>query len=534
MITNFKAIDDDSYNCLENLINSVTQYYGRSCELMSLYSWLFRYNREIYKEEHSFGNAITDSTFGKSLESLAKYHGVIMNYNDKKLFNEFSKVIQEEISNDRPVIICMDTFYCPWYVTDYNKLHTMHYCLVIDIDNENKIFSIVDTQFAQEAVQVSFDYIEKGYNDFYTIHITDSDLDNMNWKDILSETIKYMKNTLEGKTFEELRSFADDFESYICFSTEIRGYENTPLKSSIFKKIHTLSNKRKQYSRVFEFIRDKFEVKDMEVMAYRMKNIADRWSSTFGLLCKAFYKNDNAIISRVSDKLRTLADLEEELFNDLCCLCLDKKIVGCEVAKSEHDCNEVKVHTFVELEEYFNNKGYGEVKKQNEMSDLSNQIAEFSDGHKFFVLDELEYKSELCIENMKFRIPGFKHNNFDNVVCLGQKIEIKENAYDCIMVLGSADLGDHFEDLIIEFTDGTIEKICIQMSNWCKNAPYFDEKIAWTGKRAQVVNNETVVVPFDVHIFGKNYKINSDSYIKALILPDCPNMHIFSLTLGKY
>ncbi|WP_102399040.1 hypothetical protein [Haloimpatiens massiliensis] len=191
-------------------------------------------------------------------------------------------------------------------------------------------------------------------------------------------------------------------------------------------------------------------------------------------------------------------------------------------------------YTFVELEEYFNNKGYGEVKKQNEMSDLSNQIAEFSDGHKFFVLDELEYKSELCIENMKFRIPGFKHNNFDNVVCLGQKIEIKENAYDCIMVLGSADLGDHFEDLIIEFTDGTIEKICIQMSNWCKNAPYFDEKIAWTGKRAQVVNNETVVVPFDVHIFGKNYKINSDSYIKALILPDCPNMHIFSLTLGKY
>lgn len=93
-------------------------------------------------------------------------------------------------------------------------------------------------------------------------------------------------------------------------------------------------------------------------------------------------------------------------------------------------------------------------------------------------------------------------------------------------------MGDFIEKLTIVFSNGDSETIEIMFTNWCK-VPCFGERIALKCKAAYK-NEMGEIENFanDRYLYGKTYNINPTNKIKLLKLPNCPNIHIYAISLG--
>jgi len=532
MYLQIKPVHYDFLNCIEDNIVSVIQWMKADFEIMFSESWNF--NIEIKDLSLSIGDIINSGvTIKDELTLLEKYRGIRTTINNNKSTKDLFESIKYELSINMPTLVLIDEFLLPWS-NKFQSIHNQaHCCIVTGIDNDKRII-LTDAWYRKENGAITLNNFYRGVNLNTYKFEKQSEVDNslINWQEVLKFNVQRL---LGGKNnvFEGIRFFANILESDLDIKKEIQGYEQI-FQIPIIRKMLTICRNRKQFSIFLEYIYNLGNCCEMLKISECMAIASNMWNIVYAMTKKSMLsKYNKSLYLRIANKIREIADYEENLANNIIDLKMNEtNVVECksnnktnqskEISEANSCCEFCK-QTPVNLSKYFNNKGFAQ-KDQNEF------IADFSGAGEYFILDDyLSRDHNIMVGDMNFELPDF--NYYDNISCLGQTIDVPKDNYNNIMILACTTWASFTEELTIHFLNEEIKNIKIEFTEWV-SPPVFKEAIAWqgTGIRKNMNNNSCNV---GVSIFAKSYLLDSGLAIDRIILPNCPNIHIFSITFSK-
>jgi hypothetical protein len=176
----------------------------------------------------------------------------------------------------------------------------------------------------------------------------------------------------------------------------------------------------------------------------------------------------------------------------------------------------------IDISSYYNNQAFG----------YSNSSADLTGGGEFFLLDGRSSLQGVVVhKDIEFSFCKHPGHGNDNVTCQGQVIPIDCRVYNGIWLLGCAEWGNAKGYIGIQFEDGDVEHIPAQLTDWAWR-PRFGEAIVMTLPVFRKV--KMAFVPDEGHIFAVHYPITREKRACKLLLPNCPNFHIFSIVMTSF
>ena len=157
--------ENSSSNCYDSVVYSLLKYFNFEYEAYNIKYFSTDYfcttKNGIYRDT-SINNNILKDIFGIDLQYISSE-------NTHDLFDVICTLL-----SDIPVGICIDSYYCHWSPF-YNKAHSPHLILIVDIDYSNKKYICFDVHFNTVGyVKVDFDIISE-YSEYYmTYHLKES------------------------------------------------------------------------------------------------------------------------------------------------------------------------------------------------------------------------------------------------------------------------------------------------------------------------------------------------------------------------
>ncbi len=519
-----EPIHDDTRSCIEDLVATFAIWKKYDYEMMFNHSWNFRMKKKE-KDEELIGNLIKLSEY-VDIDSIEKNLNFTLRYAETTCFDEFIDLIEENIKNSLPVIIYIDAYWCKWLELSYKKYHAPHFCMVVGLDRENEILHCIDANPINYGDTITFEECKEFYKCYLTFDESKDKPINMSLIEAVTSLLP--KEDSDGRdNFDYIRYFGDVIKT-IDVEDEFRGYMNYLHEAPLYKAVNDTIRLRKQTSMLLKYLGKKYSHARLNNFSEAFTKIEAKWTNVKGMIMKMLYvANKEILVNKISTKLYEIANEEELFCNNLNQYIsnegvqVTQPIFNEELGRDNHHENHIfQSYSFVELKDYYNNQG---------IESINGNM--FSAGGGYFINKNFPNESiEWKIDDMKFKFPLIDKTENDNVSCEKQQISI--NSYEClsIMVLGCCEWGSYSEELIVNFVDDTSEILIIKLSDWGIKEPILGDKIAWRGHASKIDSKEEI---FPVNIYAQKLYLNHKKAIKSIELPDCPNMHIFSLTLAK-
>ncbi len=217
--------------------------------------------------------------------------------------------------------------------------------------------------------------------------------------------------------------------------------------------------------------------------------------------------------------------ITREKQNDLCSKVLDsdEKLINLITNVFVNKVKKNYTNYYVDLTGCYNNQAFEETLRDDSIADITGEGTHYI--FQDLVVNQEWKKGDFC----------FKYSYFpaqpDNISCDGQTVYIPEINAQYINVLGCSEFGNYREEIEIEFSDGTIQRITTDFTDFYQAAIY-GETIYWIGAAADRKNGKTNYHNFNARLFAKRYRIEPGCILK-IHLPKRKNVHIFALTLAK-
>lgn len=137
---------NNTYNCVQDIVYTLSRFYQCDYQMLLLESWGFQYNESAGRLSTRLKFA-WEGNFKRREYLLSKFHGISFVYdsNDISYLDKMNSYLEQE-----RIGIYWDSFYCKW-LPSYQKMHGGHLCLVTDYDGEN-LFCI--DQFSKRSNEI--------------------------------------------------------------------------------------------------------------------------------------------------------------------------------------------------------------------------------------------------------------------------------------------------------------------------------------------------------------------------------------------
>ena len=510
---------EDAFNCSEIMIVSVAKWLGYDYAMCFADNWNFCYDKN---NSDLIGNNIK-LIDNNAYDYLEKYHGLKTNYHKNINIKHTINSINAEIIKNMPVVICIDTFWCPFHYEKYQKVHTNHACLIVDIDEEGNYYAM-DAQRASKGTFIPLYDIANGIVSFITFETVIHDKVQITINDFIDLHLSSKIEQYEDM-FSQMTLFLYDIQYRLNLEEEIKGNENNPTISPLLKNIRKLGQSRKKFSLTLKYMQeDKKNSSNLILLSEKIQQIGDGWMAIYGMMCKAYYckHKSDYIFKRIIEKVSDLIKEEAEVYQNICNIA-NINLVEPDKNIFEIDMKKTSKYTFIELESHLNSQGFAG-------GNPSETHAEISNGGRYMLSDNIK-ADILEVDDMKFKLNNILLEKNDNISCFGEVINLHiEGSNTYIMFLGCAEFGNHSDTIEIVYENNEKESVPIELSSWLVY-PAFQEKIAFIGRGAVKSDNSYNIYPMEVHLYAKKYRISQQSAIKKIILPVCPNIHLFAVTL---
>jgi hypothetical protein len=521
MLLNIKALEDKSMDCAEVLVVTVVAWWGRNHELMFAESWGFHYQPPVAGEPKILGNRI-NSRGGNLLELLEQYHGVHLVPHDTKTAAVLD-VVRRELAAGRPVIISIDSFWCPWDI-GYLKHHNMHGCLVVGLEDDETSLYCIDGYYIKDVGRLPMSSFKQGCGPCATIAVSGEEKSDADWGEIVQNAVRRLSET---DAFQEILAFAAEIESSLDLSAEGEGFENNFWDCPLIHQLLNIGRGRIQFANALRLLARRNQVNALLPLAERLEKVGWQWTTVRSMLIKEQMMPDPAVtISAVVGKIKEAVVEEESLARALLELCGRGSV---EAAASLVPKMAIQVGgesgaiVFIDLSQHFNNHGVG--------SRLPNHCnADLIGTQTFILADSLPLEEIWTVGEMKFRFPRIADGVNDNISCSGQTICLPGGRYRKIIVLGCAECSNYSGRMPILYQDGVTEEIPLALTDWSFQ-PVFGETTAWVGKGAERVDGEVLPLSYEVHLYAQCYALKHDGVLMEIRLPDCPNLHVFAVSV---
>jgi alpha-L-fucosidase len=156
--------------------------------------------------------------------------------------------------------------------------------------------------------------------------------------------------------------------------------------------------------------------------------------------------------------------------------------------------------------------------------------ANFDGSGYAYPADQLPLAGQRTFNGVPYLFPGSGAN--DNVVALGQTINIPQGSYQQVFLLVAAGWGPASGTMTINYTDGSTSSASLSAPDWDTGGP--SGSVVQTTYRYSSTGND----PASVYIYAVQIPINSSKIASSLTLPSIaqpapnqPSLHVFALTL---
>lgn len=520
MVLDIKPIHNDGLNCIEDVIVSLAAYYNREYILAFAEAFRFEYVRPDIEQEVLIGSYI-NSGMKNMLYLINQYCGISIEIIEPKSVQKVIQVINEQLQVGLPTGIYIKSYWCPWHL-EYQKLSHAHFCLAIGFDDGGNIICI-DPSLGLDTYSLPYNDFVNGFGTCCTFSIGQPPK-AISYELVLKNAVEVIPNT---NIFTNMRRFIADFYTSMNFHEEYKNADICLFDVPMHRNLWYKSGERKLFSEFIKYIYKMTLNAGLLDVSDDLLYVRSKWSVADALLIKAHYAGySEKVKENVCNVFKEILEIEENIYEKL-----NDIVHGNYITTLRKDCNNdyardiSKGYVFIDLKEYYNNIAFH--------SSCSLECSADFTGTGAYLLSHNAPSGQVISSNdMIFRFPVLSDGSPDNISCNGQKICLPVNTYKGIMFLGTAEWGSFIENVGIESTNGDRINIKINFSDWVVEKPLYDEKFIWTGMNYEKKQASSLPQK-NCSIMAIYRTIENIKDLDSIILPCCPNIHIFAITLCK-
>lgn len=503
-------------NCIDVLIVSYAKYLHKEVELVFSKSWSFYIDQKKIVNSKKFAENFGAENFRLTREQIDLL-GLKINFFPIVNFDIFVNYLKEIFDKNIPVGIYIDSYYCPWH-SRYGLDHGDHYILGYNITEDNEIICI-DPGFNDKSYEkLKISLLKKGYKNYFILK--DCGLSKQcDYSLIFTKSIKELE---ESNISNNIKIFGDYFNDYFDYFYECKDILYNPWSCGVFRNFMTIVGGRRQFVQFLNYIKTYVLINNYDDIVKLFNQVCSKWDTIRWLLVKC-------------DEMTFKKKYKKKIYEILLNLSEEEAIL-IKMLKNHHQITQ-KIHNNrseiplinlshqkIDLSKFLNNKSFSYINK------------EFAD---FSGLSEWYYSNENTIEEIKklsnsfhININDTKNNN-DNVACFEQRVEIPEQIYREVILIASSDFDSITTKVKLVSGANDIIELDFLCSKWTEPQGFPNEVIVLECKRGHKNIDGSVELYNDVgYIYEYILQIPTDSTIKSIILPLCPNIHIYAINMN--
>lgn len=501
------------FRCYENVIAFIAERYAVQYEVIFAKMWKFRFS---IRGKNKLLSERLVADFELAEDYLREFTGLEFDVRRDKP-DKFIECCRKEILAGRYVIIpAFHQNIMKKYREVDKKLNTV--LLLFEI-NENKfrcadIHGAVGEDGYAKIIEIKEDDFRAGTNQndhsAYIIYKKEKDVKKSVPKDLLERQVnELLKKNEDGyNAFQEMKEFGKEINrktvmAEVCDAVSAEKYP-------FIEKIKEICRGRFLFN---YFLKTCVSEKQFFLANYvqEMNRVGTYWSTIVSLMLKMYYKKNFIYAEKISDMIGKAAVLEEQL-----------AIKMRSHLKSIENDKAIKVDDRLDLSL--------QIEQIDLKPHLNNKGISFEDDNKASY-NELEY---MRLDRKKDfqKLLQWNEQEYDNIVCKGQRIELRNKKGEALLVLANSE-GYRSDFMAVRYSDGGEEEKLLGVSNWFGEA-MFGEKVIIEGERFKNIDKykERGGNTRDkANIFGYVVCIRKNQEMESLILPNCPDIHIFNIFL---
>jgi hypothetical protein len=301
-ISNFSLLDIKG-DCFDMLIASFTAWLKGEYRFLFTESLGFRFN----KEGHTLGDKIIIAK--GDIVDIAIRNGMIIKINKASTVSQ--EALLSMVDTYSPIILEIDGHDCPWRNT-FQKIHRLHYILLLKYDTHANTFSCIDTFPTNNDLTISLDFMLKRAKRFIVLLTDDKKVIRLKHKDYFLTTIeRYSNKDVIGSYFDHLNLFIESFGNTIDLQKETKGLDaiemiHVPLIWKLKNYVWSFS----QYQYLLEYINEK----DFGELKNILQKIINCWEIVISILAMKIIRKDTLVYTEKIQEYIKKAVKDEELF----------------------------------------------------------------------------------------------------------------------------------------------------------------------------------------------------------------------------
>ncbi|WP_213412296.1 BtrH N-terminal domain-containing protein [Xylanibacillus composti] len=512
-------------NCFDDVMETVSGWYNRSCRMMHADGLKFAFH-PASPEMPTIG-ARMQVDFQTVFPLMETFHGLRMRMHQHISPEEAFSLIKGQLEAGNPVILAQDDYYNPGDPNFGVRHATHHLMIVTGCEPDTKGLYCIDPFFERGRSLLPYDLFAQGFDRCITCTpVATKAADGVFMKAALRDIVK---EELRGKSAAAMLALAEALPA-IRMEDETKGCA-TFGDSLLFLRHAALNTSRRNYSHMLRYLAVHADSPSLYGTADVFELLANRWMIIIGHLTKlnnlakqeeggtasqeTVIRGLMAKIAEASEaEIEALEILHNQLGHD------ERAFNQREVAAAVHH-EEVAVKEIVpvDLVPYFHTRAI-----ENDAG-----TANF-DSEGYYFSREGAPEGTLRVADMLFAFPALALDDRDNLVCQGQAIDLPDGEFQGLMLLGCCEFGSYRESLTVEFADGSSEDLPFGFSDWWTYTPVDGEIIAW---RSNVMRLGKGKQAAETYMYAKKKSFRTRNTPVRLHLPDLSTIHIFGISLWK-
>lgn len=307
-----KPIRRDYYSCIDGILATMANYFGKACSLMFIGYFGFEYSARK-EDATSIGEKLSEGIQCYSRYSLHRYHNLKATWHNIDNYKKLHSIIVNSLNDSIPMGVYLDSFFCPWN-NAYQKFHINHYVLIIGINDVENKYICLDPYSSEERYQLSYEFLEKGFREYISFEDDQRSYANFSLSNILQENF-YSKEHLESieQKYDNIMLFACDLTKHIDIDREISPWNGDLQSTVLFRKINSIGKDRAKFAYTLRSLSYVFESSDIYYISLEVEKLCNCWDNVNSLLFKYHFRRTESIPTAIYEKLNFIAEAERLL-----------------------------------------------------------------------------------------------------------------------------------------------------------------------------------------------------------------------------
>lgn len=510
MILDIALVKSPSMFCEESAAATVAKCLNRDYEMMFSNMLGFSFNYSNVNYDLPLGKQFSGGYNFSVMEwGLENYHGIKTELYEVK--EDIMKILVNEVNRGMPILVFPLVGYCPW-MTEI-KEGKKAFFLVIGYD-EKFVYGYDIHSNSTEKKIMPINNLKKSYErglskKVRTYRIIASEKTEINFNDIKNSV--YLKKYINSRPFLKMKALANVIDNGINISLERENCDNVNDIPFLIEIKHIM-RARKLFAEMCYYLAKKKQDTFANYVGMCYLEVSNMWNIIWNKLLKLFFSEKNIYSSSksIAEKIRTVAEKEEKIINNILQNVLEEKNFICVSNSITNDKGYSYIN--VDITCFYHNKAFTNCKDTDLVVDLTG-------NNEYFCCDEVTDKLRIQVGETTFII----NNEYDNFVCSNQHVDVKSNRYKKIYILGCAEWGNA-SGYVIAGYENSRDMLLLEFPDW-----YYSRidstYVAWKGEAMDSEGNIT-----ERALFCLDYELKQDT-LCWIEFPKVENMHIFGIKL---